>query len=79
MFNWFKTFNVTILDEKWTIVKDNVKIKFIPRTHELIFLEEDNKSYKVINVIYNIKNGQDVYIVIEQYTDDVGLIEKKIN
>ena len=77
IFNWFKKKNVTVLDEKWNVVKDNVKITHIPRTHELIFLEEKNRYYRVVNVIFNFTNQQSIYIVIEEYTDDFGLSEKK--
>jgi hypothetical protein len=76
MINWFKRHSVSILDEKWNVIKENVKIKHIPRTHELIFLEETNKYYRVVNIIYNFQGGQGIYIIIEEYTDDFALLEK---
>jgi hypothetical protein len=77
IFNWFKKYSATILDEKWNVIKKKVKLKFIPRTHELIFLEETNKYYRVINVVYNFKNIQGIYIIIEEYTDDFALLDKQ--
>lgn len=78
MFNFFKKYDITFLDEKWEMISKNVKAKFIPRTHELIFIEEFGKYYRVANVVYNFKNGQGIYIIIEEYTDDYKLMGNKI-
>lgn len=77
MINWFKKYSVTILDEKWNVVREKVKVKHIPRTHELIFLPEHNKYYRVVNIVYNFTKIQGIYIVIEEYTDDFAILEKK--
>ena len=73
----FKKTSVTLLDEKWNVLKSNVKFKFIPRIYELIYLSSENGYYRVVNVVYNIDNNVDTYVVIEKYTDDFKLIEKK--
>lgn len=73
----FKKSSVTLLDEKWNVLKSNVKFKFIPRIYELIYLSSENCYYRVVNVVYNIDKNVDTYVVIEKYTDDFKLIEKK--
>jgi hypothetical protein len=78
MFKWFKKHEVTILDEKWNIVKQSMKVTAIPRTHELIFLTEYDKYYRVVNVVYNFSDTQHIYVIIEEYTDDFNILEKKV-
>ena len=72
----FKKYSVTFLSEKWDVIKDGVKIKHIPRTNELVFLPEHNKYFRVVNVIYNFTGKQNIFIIIEEYTDDYALLEK---
>lgn len=78
MFKWFKKYNVTILDEKWNIVKQSMKVTAIPRAHELLFLTEYDKYYRVVNIVYNFSDTQDIYVIIEEYTDDFNILEKKV-
>ena len=74
---FFKKYKITIIDEKWNIIKSNFKIKVIPRTHELFYLEENDKYYRVVNVIHNIRNEQEICVVIEDYIDDYALKDNK--
>ena len=69
--------SVTLLDEKWNVIDNNVKFDNLPRTHELIFIPKENKYYRVVNIIYNMNQPVETYVIIELYTDDYGLIEKK--
>ena len=77
MINPFRSKKVTFLDNNWVTLKTDVKVAAIPRAHELIFFT--NKYYRVCNVVYNITDDKcdDIFVVIEQYTDDFKLIEKK--
>ena len=69
---------INLINEKWDIIKKDLKVKSVPRTHELLFLDITNKYYRVCNVIYNIKNNKDhIYVVIEEYIDDFKLNNKK--
>jgi len=77
MFNFFRKPTITLLDEKWNVVGENIKVKFIPRTHELMYLKNEGKYYRVANVIHNLTNRMDVFVVIELYSDDDKLMEKK--
>ena len=70
-----KRYRVNFLDEKWNPIKLNVNLNFIPRTHELVFL--NSKYYRVANVIHNIDKSIAIYVIIELYTDDFNLLDKK--
>lgn len=71
---------ITFLDEKWNVVSENVKVREIPRAHELVYLQADNKYHRVCNVVYNVSNKKcdNILVVIENYTDDYNLIEKNV-
>ena len=73
MFN--KKIKISFLNEKWELMVSDVKLKYIPRIHELIYL--NSVYYRVANIVHNIGQMQDIYIIIEEYTDDYNLIEKK--
>jgi len=70
---------VTFLDEKWNVINDNVKVNKIPRAHELVYLQKDEKYHRVCNVVHNLtdKKCDNILVVIEYYTDDDKLNEKK--
>lgn len=74
---FFKNYKITLIDEKWNVLKSNFKIKVIPRIHELFYLEDDKKYYRVVNVIHNIRKEQEICVVIEDYVDDYGLKDNK--
>ncbi len=73
MFN--KKIKISFLNEKWELMASNVKLKYLPRIHELIYL--NSVYYRVANIVHNIGHMQDIYIIIEEYTDDYNLFEKK--
>ncbi len=74
-----KRYKINFLDEKWVPIKVSVKFDFIPRTHELVFI--NSKYYRVVNVIHNLETcvtqTVGVYIIIELYSDDLKLLNKK--
>lgn len=62
MFN--KKYTVTILDSKWNILKDGVKMLVVPRQDELMYF--DTKYYEVINVIHMIDDKHKVIAVVDE-------------
>jgi hypothetical protein len=76
IFNRLTRPSITLLDEKWNLVEDKVKVDFIPRIHELIFIPKENKYYRVVNVVYTLSKTPKTFVIIEKYTDDFKLIEK---
>ena len=74
----FKSFQISFLNEKWEVVKNKVWVDAVPRMHEIVYLTEQEKYFRVVNVVYNVhKKTQTIYVIIEEYLDDDALIEKK--
>lgn len=69
--------SVTLLDEKWNVIDDNVKFINLPRVYELIFIPKENNYYRVVNIVYSMVKPIETYVIIELHTDDYALIEKK--
>lgn len=72
-----KKCSVTLLNEKWEILKLCDRVDFIPRTNEIVYLPEYEKYYRVANVVYNFEKTQGIFVVIEEYTDDFALNNEK--
>lgn len=63
----FKTkYTVSILDSKWNVVKNNIKILAIPRQDELIYM--DDKYVRVLNIIHMLTEKARIFIVVEDLT-----------
>jgi len=72
MINLFKKYSISILNKSWEpIIKKGAKVKFIPRQGELIYIEEKNKYYKVLNVIYYLNRKQGIFVVVEEFGDEI--------
>jgi predicted ribosome-associated RNA-binding protein Tma20 len=71
MINWFRKYSVTILDRKWSVIKQRVRVKIIPRYGEFIFIEETNQYYKVINVIHYLNRKSGVFIIVDEFGDEL--------
>ncbi len=69
-----KKIKTMLLNEKWEVIKEKVFLKIIPRTHEIIYLNK--KYYRIVNIIHNYNKEHDIYVIIEEYTDDDNLIKK---
>lgn len=77
IFNIFKKYRVSFLDEKWKMMKEDVKLDIIPRIHEIIYIVDESKYYRVVNIVHNFTKKQEIYVVIEEYTDDYALFKEK--
>lgn len=63
----FKKYNISLMDNNWEIIDPNIKFKYIPRFGELIYLTKLGQYYKVINVIHNITNKHEIFIIVELF------------
>ena len=61
----FRKYKISLMDEKWNMLIPNMRVKNIPRYGELIYLNEQGLYYKVLNVIHNITNKHEIFIIIE--------------
>jgi hypothetical protein len=61
----FRTkYTVTILDSKWQVIKNNLKLSVVPRQGEYIYL--DNKYVNVINVVHSVDHKHVIFVVVEE-------------
>lgn len=61
----FRTkYNVTILDSKWQVVKNNIKLAVVPRQGEYIYM--NNKYVNVLNVVHSIDDKHAIFVVVEE-------------
>ena len=61
----FRKYNVSLMNEKWEMIIQNLKVKHIPRTFEFIYLDNQEQYYKVINVIHNMTSKHEIFIIVE--------------
>lgn len=63
----FGKYNISIMNNAWEMVTPKLKVKHIPRSGELIYLTDLEQYYRVLNVIHNITNKQEIFIIVENY------------
>jgi hypothetical protein len=62
----FKTkYNTTLLDSKWSVIKNGVIFKVIPRKGEFIYYND--RYYHVLNVVHNLAIKHDILIIVEEH------------
>jgi hypothetical protein len=72
---------VTILNQKWEILNPSISFEFIPRINELIFIDDLNQYFRVVNIIYKMgllksKKLESIFLIIEEFHDDFNLKKK---
>ncbi len=61
----FRTkYTVTVLDSKWQVVKNNLKLSVVPRQGEYIYM--DNKYVNVINIVHSVDLKHTIFVVVEE-------------
>lgn len=73
MIKWFKRHSVSILNKNWEPIKQGVSMKYIPRFGEFIYNEETRRYYKVLNVIYYLNNKSGVFVIVEEFGDEISM------
>jgi hypothetical protein len=66
MFN--QNFNITILNQDWKVIKQNVKLKCVPGKNELVFLEDLNQYFDIVNVIHRINAKHEILLVVKEFS-----------
>lgn len=74
MFN--SKYNITLLDSKWNLIKNDVKITSIPRKGEFIYLID--RYYNVINIVHNINKKYNTIVIIEELNKENDINNKNI-
>jgi hypothetical protein len=61
----FRTkYKVTLIDSKWNVVKNNVKVSVLPRRDEYVFF--DGLYYLVLNVVHTLDGQQGIFVIINE-------------
>jgi hypothetical protein len=63
----FGKYKISIMNNAWEMIIPKLKVKHIPRSGELIYLTDLEQYYRVLNVIHNITNKQEIFIIVENY------------
>lgn len=69
LFKCLSLFNkkrVTLINEEWVILYENLELKLIPRLGELIYDEKTSTYYSVEKIIHSINSGKNVCIEVKQ-------------
>tara|TARA_R110000782_G_scaffold254910_1_gene343439 strand:- start:511 stop:744 length:234 start_codon:yes stop_codon:yes gene_type:complete len=64
MIKLFRRTSISILDKDWKPIKQGVRLRHIPRYDEIIWVEETQQYYKVLNVVYYLNKKQGVFIIV---------------
>lgn len=60
-----RKYTVTVLDSKWNVIKNRLKLNPIPRKDELLFF--DGLYYEVINIVHRIDEKQGIFVVVNSF------------
>jgi hypothetical protein len=60
-----RKYSVTVLDSKWKVVKNDLKIHTIPRKDELLFF--DGLYYEVINIVHTLDQKQKIFVIVNVF------------
>jgi len=63
----FGKYKISIMNNAWEMIIPSLKVKHIPRNGELIYLNDLEQYYRVLNVIHNITNKQEIFVIVENY------------
>jgi hypothetical protein len=64
MFFSNKKSEVIISDEKFNVIRKNIKLNSIPREGELIFFDNQKEYWLVLKIIYNISSKNIIWVIV---------------
>ena len=57
-------YKVTLINSKWEVVKNKVKLYVLPRRDEYVFF--DDSYFLVLNVVHVLDGEQGIFIIINE-------------
>jgi hypothetical protein len=63
-----RKFDVTILNENWHPLINNLKLVTIPKKDDFMYFDTLSKYYKIINVIHQINKKHNILLIVKEYT-----------
>lgn len=71
MIKLFRRHSVSILNKTWEPIKQGVRMKYIPRFGEFIYIEDTARYYKVLNVVYYLNNKEGVFVIVDEFGEEI--------
>ena len=71
MINLFRRYSISILNKDWQPMTTPLRLKHVPRQGELIFFEQTNQYYKVLNVVHNLTKKQGIFVVVDVFGEQI--------
>lgn len=68
-----RNYSVTILDTNWKKICDLKTAKFLPRKDELLFIGEQKKYYRVVEIVNFLTEKQGIFLIVEEYKEKIFL------
>lgn len=56
-----KKYTITMLNSQWKVIKNNIKLEFIPRVDEFIW---DGKNYYMVDNVVHSTENQHISIIV---------------
>jgi len=69
-----KKYTVSMLDSKWIPIKRNVKMSFVPRRDEYVWIDE--KYFVVLNVVHSITTKHEIFVVVEEQENNGPVVNQ---
>jgi hypothetical protein len=60
-----RKYTVSVLDSKWNVIKNRLKLDAIPRKDELLFF--DNLYYEVMNIVHVLNEKQGIFVIVNEF------------
>lgn len=67
MFKIVKKYKYNIIDKKWNVLKSNLNFYVKPNINEIIYIENDKKYYKILNIIHYLNKS--INILVEELNE----------
>lgn len=71
-----KNYRISIINSKWHLLKNDLKLKLIPRKGEFIYMDE--QYFEVLNVVHRMNKIHEIFIVVLE-TQEKDKLENTLN
>ena len=66
-----KKYSISLLDEQWKVVRNNIKVSVVPQQGDFIYLEDKNSYYTVSNVVHYLNDKQGIFLVVKIHSQKI--------
>lgn len=63
----FIKYTISLMDDKWGMIVPKMRVKCVPRYGELIYLNDLQQYFRVLNVIHTITNKHEIFVIVELF------------